>query len=184
MTSDLGLFVRQLLRRPREISALAPSSAQLAAAMAAHLGPDSGAVIEFGGGTGKITRAILDRGVRPRDLTVFEMNPDFAERLRLAFPGVTVHQTGAQEVARFCMAGAGAVVSGLPMLSIPVEIQRAILAGAFAVLRPGGSYVQFTYGPRPPVAPEVQAALGLRAEKGVMIWNNLPPARVYRYTRG
>ncbi|MGQ0564247.1 MAG: class I SAM-dependent methyltransferase [Gemmobacter sp.] len=183
MPSDLNLFVRQLLRRPHEVVALAPSSADLAAAMAAHLGPGSGPVIEFGAGTGKITLAILDRGVRPENLTLFEMNPDFAAMLRAAFPGVTVHETGAQDVARFCLAGAGAVVSGLPLLSMKTDTQRAIVGGAFAVLRQGGSYTQFTYGPRPPVAAEVQADLGLTFDKGPRIWNNLPPARVYRYFR-
>lgn len=183
MPSDLGLFVRQMLRRPHEVVALAPSSTDLAEAMAADLGPGTGPVIEFGAGTGKITRAILERGVRPCDLTLFEMNPDFAAMLRAAFPGVTVHATGAQEVVRFCLPGAGAVVSGLPLLSMRVETQRAIVGGAFAVLRAGGSYTQFTYGPRRPVATEVQAELALVATKGPRVWNNLPPARVYRYHR-
>ena len=183
MSSDLTLFVRQMLRRPQQVGAVAPSSARLAAAMAAHLGPASGPVIEFGAGTGRITRAILDRGVAPRDLTLFEMNPDFAVELRARFPGVTVHQTMAQDVVRLCRAGAGAVVSGLPLLSMRIETRCEILAAAFAVLRAGGSYTQFTYGLHSPIDAALQAELGLRAEKGRSVWLNLPPARVWRYVR-
>jgi len=183
MPSDLALFVKQMLRRPHEVVALAPSSADLARAMAAHVGPDTGRVVEFGAGTGKITRAILDRGLPPENLTVFEMNPDFVARLRSSFPGVTVHETGAQDVAQFCPLGVDAVISGLPLLSMQNDTQRAIVGGAFDVLREGGSYTQFTYGPRPPLAEPVRLALGLRAEKGLKVWNNLPPARVYQFLR-
>ena len=183
MPSDLTLFVRQMLRSPQQVGAVVPSSARLAAAMAAHLGPDTGPVIEFGAGTGRITRAILDRCVAPRDLTLFEMNPDFVAGLRQRFPGVTVHDAMAQDVVRLCAPGAGAVVSGLPLLAMRVEIRREILEGAFAVLRAGGTYTQFTYGPHSPVDDALQSALGLRAEKGRSVWLNLPPARVWRYVR-
>lgn len=39
MPSDLALFLGQLIRRPHQVVALAPSSADLARAMAAGLGP-------------------------------------------------------------------------------------------------------------------------------------------------
>ena len=181
MTSDLALFMRQMLRRPHEVVALAPSSAELARAMAADVGPQTGRVVEFGAGTGKITRAILDRGVAPHDLTLFEMNPDFVDRLRATFPGVTVHCAGAQDVTQFCLPGVGAVISGLPLLSMSNPLQQAIVGGAFAVLRDGGPYVQFTYGPRPPVAEPVQHALGIHPTRGPKVWGNLPPARVYTF---
>ena len=183
MPSDLTLFVRQVLLRPQQVGAIAPSSARLAAAMAARLSPATGPVIEFGAGTGRITQAILDRGVRPQDLTLFEMNPDFAAALRARFPGVTVHQTMAQDATRLCQPGAGAVVSGLPLLAMKPEVRQEILAAAFAILRAGGTYTQFTYGPKPPVDATLQAALGLRAEKGRAVWFNLPPARVYHFAR-
>ena len=70
---------------------ICPSSAGLARAMANGLGPDTGRVIEFGAGTGVITRAILARGVRPADVTMFEMNPDFTASLTRQFPGTILH---------------------------------------------------------------------------------------------
>jgi hypothetical protein len=56
---------------------------------------------------------------------------------------------------------AQAVISGLPLLSMPLTLQHSILAGTFRRVRPGGSYVQFTYGPKPPVARPVREELGL-----------------------
>ena len=183
MPSDLVLFLRQLARNPVQTSAIVPSSGFLARAMVAGLGPNSGRVIEFGPGTGVFTRAILKAGVRPKDLTLFEMNPEFADHLRSAFPGVAVHVAGAQTVTQHCETGVGTVISGLPLLSMPTEIRRAIVGGAFNVLRKGGAMVQFTYGPKPPLDDGSFAALGLTHERRSKIWLNLPPATVYAFRR-
>ncbi len=98
--SDLALFRRRLLKNPRQVSAIAPSSRTLARAMTLGLGPKSGRVVEFGPGTGRFTEAILARGVPPENLTLFELDEEFVAWLRQKFPGVTVHQLPAQEAAR------------------------------------------------------------------------------------
>jgi phosphatidylethanolamine/phosphatidyl-N-methylethanolamine N-methyltransferase len=181
--SDLQLFWRQMLRRPHQVVALAPSSTDLAQAMASGLGPLSGRVVELGAGTGKLTRAILARGVRPADLTLIERNADFARHLRRTFPGVQVCDAPAQQIADLVAGGAGAVISGLPLLSMPFAVQQAIVGGAFRMLRPGGIFVQFTYGLRPPVAKKLRRDLALTHTRSAIIWRNLPPARVYTFRR-
>lgn len=182
MAQDTLLFLRQLLTSPRQISAIAPSSRWLARAMAQGLGPQTGRVVEFGPGTGQLTRGILAAGVAPADLTLFEMDAEFGSHLRATFPGVTVNVAPAQASTRL-EPGVGAVVSGLPLLSMPLELQRAIVAAAFTILAPGAPYIQFTYGPRPPIRPEIIAELGLKVEYGPQVWLNLPPARVYRFRK-
>lgn len=182
MPSDLGLFLRQLVRNPTTISAMAPSSRGLAAAITANITPATGRVAEFGPGTGVFTRAILGRGVKPADLTLFELNPEFTASLRGQFPGVRVVNDGAQTVAEHCD-GLGAIVSGLPLLSFPPDLCRAIFDGAMRALRPDGAFYQFTYGPKPPLPEAIRAALNLRVIAGPRIWLNLPPARVYTYLR-
>lgn len=183
MESDLALFRRRLLRNPRQVSAIAPSSRTLARAMTLGLGPNSGPVVEFGPGTGRFTEAILARGVKPENLTLFELDDEFVEYLRRKFPLVTVHQAGAETAPEVIKGQVSTVVSGLPLLSFPRGLQQAILESAFQILGPRGSYVQFTYGPRPPVPEEMIESLGLRVNKGHKIWANLPPARVYRFRR-
>lgn len=180
--SDFALFMGQLLRKPHEVVALAPSSRALASEMAAGLDPVRGPVIELGAGTGRITEAILARGVRARDVHAVEMNPEFCDRLRARFPGLNVHQISAGEVGTLPVENAQAVVSGLPLLSMPLPLQRDILGGTFDRVHPGGQYVQFTYGPTPPVARAVREELGLNWTRSGKVWSNLPPARVYRFT--
>jgi len=183
VSSDLALFRRRLLKNPRQVSAIAPSSRTLARAMTLGLGPKSGKVVEFGPGTGRFTEAMLARGVPAANITLFELDSEFVAHLRAKFPGVTVHQQGAETAASLLAPDVSVVISGLPLLSMPDEIRRAIVGAAFDILAPRGRYVQFTYGSRPPLPPETVEALGLTVNKGHKIWANLPPARVYRFRR-
>jgi len=130
---------------------------------------------------GKITEAILARGVAPERLTVYETDPVFAGLLRQRFPGVTVVEADARTLADGRLSGVGAVNSGLPLLTIPARVQRQIVEAAFACMRPGGAFVQFTYGWRPPVDRPVRRALGLVWTASRWILGNLPPARVYTF---
>ncbi|MFV1876491.1 class I SAM-dependent methyltransferase [Nioella sp.] len=181
MSSDLGLFLAQLLKKPHQVVALAPSSRALSAEMAATLDPAGGPVIELGAGTGRITQAIIDRGIPVENIHSIEMNPVFCDRLRADFPGLNVYQMSAGVVGDLPVEGAQAVVSGLPLLSMPYDLQSAILTGTFKQVGPTGSYIQFTYGPKPPVKAEIRAAMGLTWTTSRKIWGNLPPARVYRF---
>lgn len=180
--ADTLLFFRQLIHRPLQISAIAPSSRFLAKAMAAGLQP-ADRVIEFGPGTGVLTRAILAKGVKPQNLTLFEFNAEFVAHLRSSFPGVTVLNDGAQTAAAHVAQGVDAVISGLPLLSMPLDIRESIVKAAFDVLSPRGRYVQFTYGPRPPVSDAQIARLGLKVQQTAHILFNLPPARVFVFRR-
>jgi phosphatidylethanolamine/phosphatidyl-N-methylethanolamine N-methyltransferase len=173
------MFIGQMLRRPGRVAALSPSSAALARVMARELSPETGAVVELGGGTGNITEAILARGVPEDRLAIFETNPVFADLLRRRFAKAHVLALDARRIAESPLTDVGAVISGLPMLAIPGRDQHSILDGAFRLMRPGGVFVQFTYGWRPPIEREVREALGLGWKKSRWVLGNLPPAQVY-----
>lgn len=183
MANEARLFLRQLLTQPKQVSAIAPSSRWLARAMAQGLGPHTGRVVEFGPGTGRLTEGILAAGVAQKDLTLFEMGADFVAHLHLRYPGVTIHHDGAQTAAQHVAPGVGAVISGLPLLSMPPALRCSIVQAAFDILAPDGVYVQFTYGPKPPLSPEQLAQMGLTVTKGPKVWANLPPARVFHFRR-
>lgn len=184
MGSETALFLRQLITNPRQISAISPSSPWLARAMTAGLHPGLGQVVEFGPGTGRLTAAILARGIAPHALTCFEMNPDFVRHLRARYPGVTVQGGPAQMAPDHFGAGTVAkVISSLPLLSMPIPLREAIVAAAFRVLSPGAAMVQFTYGATLPLPAESLEKLGLQVVVGPRVWRNLPPARVFRFYR-
>lgn len=183
-------FFRQWLRDPLAMAAVAPSSDGLAAAMTAQLPRGTTRVIELGGGTGVITAALLDSGIAEADLLVLELNAALQQHLATRFPGVAVLQGDAGRLLD--LAGgqgylshglADAVVSGLGLLAMPPPLQGDILAAAFACLRPGGVFIQFTYGPAQPVAAAVVLALGLQVRRGDFVLRNVPPATVYVYRR-
>jgi phosphatidylethanolamine/phosphatidyl-N-methylethanolamine N-methyltransferase len=183
MAHEAQVFLRQLLSKPKQISAIAPSSPWLAKAMAQGLGPDSGRVVEFGPGTGALTRGILAAGVAPADITLFEMSPDFVAHLRQTLPGVTIHSAAAQLAPNLVPKGVARVISGLPLLSMPSGLRHAIVKAGFDILAPDGVFSQFTYGPNLPISSDVMADLGLSLRKGPKVWLNLPPARVYHFYR-
>jgi phosphatidylethanolamine/phosphatidyl-N-methylethanolamine N-methyltransferase len=183
MANEATLFFRQLLNNPLQVSAIAPSSRWLARAMAQGLGPNSGRVVEFGPGTGVLTRGILAAGVRPENLTLFEMSPDFTSHLRAEFPGVTINNAPAQAAVGSVPQGVSAVISGLPLLSMPIAVRESIVKAAFDILAPDGVYVQFTYGTKPALSAEQLARLGLVVTAGPKVWLNLPPARVFHFRR-
>lgn len=182
MKNDLPIFFEQLLKRPYQISAIAPSSAKLAAAMTATLEPSRGDIIEIGAGTGRITQAIIDRGIPAKNIHAIEMNPNFCAVLQKKFPDINLYQCSATEMAELSINSPQAVVSGLPLLSMPLGVQTAIIEGAFKLLGNAGKYIQFTYGPKPPIKAELRNKLNLSWTKSSKIWRNLPPASVYHFS--
>lgn len=172
--------------KPLQIAALAPSGAALAALITREIFPETGEVLELGPGTGVFTRAILARGVRASALTLIEHEAVFAQLLNDRFPEATVIQMDAAALAgdaRFRTGNFGAVVSGLPLLSMSSRTVLRILAGSFRALGRGGAFYQFTYGPVCPVPRKILDRLGLKATRVGGTVANLPPARVYRISR-
>jgi len=73
---DSTLFLREWIVNPQRTGAVAPSSPQLAAAMARWLPRDPESyVLELGPGTGAVTDALLKRGLREDRLVAIEHNP-------------------------------------------------------------------------------------------------------------
>jgi phosphatidylethanolamine/phosphatidyl-N-methylethanolamine N-methyltransferase len=152
--------------------------------MARQIEPGAGIVIELGGGTGSITRALLETGLAPHRLVVVERDRALAALLRKRFPGVKVLRGDATElralVAPLDIHAADAVVSSLPLLSLPKRACHHIVEESFALLGERGIFVQYTYGVASPLpAPE----FGLVGEPAERIWRNLPPAVVWRFRR-
>jgi phosphatidylethanolamine/phosphatidyl-N-methylethanolamine N-methyltransferase len=183
---DLALFLSRWIRAPLRIGALAPSSPHLGREMARAIDARGAEmVIELGGGTGRITRALLDAGVAPERLVVIENDDKLASLLRVRFPQLRIVKGDARDLRDllrpFGIVSASAVVSGLPILSMPPETQRRIVGQAFELMGENGTFVQFTYGPVSPVM--ASARHGLIAEVTGRVWRNFPPASVWRYRR-
>jgi len=179
------MFLRSWLSEPLRVGAVAPSGAALAEIITRDVSSSTGPVIELGPGTGVFTAKLLDRGVQPERLTLIEYGPEFVERLQRRFPNVRIINMDAADLGQLPLADgpAGAVISGLPLLSMPRAKVTLILDGAFSHLRPGGAFYTFTYSWRCPVPRPVLDELGLRATMTGKTLRNIPPASVYRISR-
>jgi phospholipid N-methyltransferase len=163
-----------------------PSSSVLADAITAEISPATAPVIELGPGTGVFTQALLARGIPEESLALVEYGSDFARVLQFRFPRArTLWMDAARlkDVELFGGARAGAVVSGLPLLSMSPKKVIAILEASFGHLRPEGAFYQFTYGYRCPVPRALLDRLGLKATRLGWTLANVPPAAVYRIRR-
>lgn len=179
-------FLAAWVKKPRQTASVVPSSRYLAQLMVRDIDPQGGRVLELGGGTGVFTRAILATGLVAEKLEVVEINPAFARGLRRHFPSVSVLETPAQSVSTAAAGAPGeyqTVISGLPLLAMDQSMHAAILSEAFALLAPGGGFIQFTYSMRPPVNRDILDALDLDVERVGQTVRNFPPATVFRFVR-
>jgi phosphatidylethanolamine/phosphatidyl-N-methylethanolamine N-methyltransferase len=186
-----ALFLKRWLRRPFATGAVVPSGRLLADAMAraARTAIDGrpGHVVELGAGTGEVTKALLAAGIAADRLVLVERDPEFATFLRRHFDGPRILEGDAARLPRLLgehgLSPVAAVVSSLPLLSLPADLVEGIVAGAFEALPRGGALVQFTYGPKPPIPRALRERLHLDGTHGPRIWRNVPPAVVWTFTR-
>jgi phosphatidylethanolamine/phosphatidyl-N-methylethanolamine N-methyltransferase len=176
-------FARAWATHPLRVGAVKPSSRRLARLITSEITPAFAPVLELGAGTGVFTRSLLGRGLHEDQLVLVECDPFFAALLRHDYPKARIFQTSAQRMRHINLMGreqAGAVVSGLPLLSMSMRDRIAVLQFAFRHLRPGASFYQFTYGLRCPVPRPVLERFGLKAIRMGSTFLNAPPATVYR----
>ena len=183
-STDAFVFFRAWSRKPLRVASIVPSGPSLGRLITQELDGTRGPVIELGPGTGAFTRAIIARGVAEQNLVLVEMGREFASMLSRRFPRATLIEEDAAELGSFGIRGpVGAVVSGLPLLSMTTDQVEAIISGAFKHLVSDGSFYQFTYGPRCPVPQKILRLLGLEAKLIGRALLNFPPASVYRISR-
>jgi phosphatidylethanolamine/phosphatidyl-N-methylethanolamine N-methyltransferase len=170
------------------MGAVAPSGPALARLMAHQVDVrGTGPVIELGPGTGAITTALLDVGVAPERLILVEREAELYLWLKTQFASIDVRHEDAGHLVG-CLRNdkidkVDAVVSSLPLLSMPPRAAHGIMDQALSVLGPQGVLIQFTYGPRCPIPRSLIERHGLEARPVGTAWLNFPPATVWRVAR-
>jgi len=178
-------FLKSWLDDPFAVGAVAPSGRPLARMMTRELGSGD-RVLEFGPGTGTLTREILARGVAETDLFMLERCPGFADLLERDFPDATVMRGDATVRQGGLAPHRGAIdfiISGLPLVLFSREQKFRMLRNGFRLLKASGAFYQFTYGGRCPIDRRQLERIGLEARCIGFIALNMPPAFVYRIAR-
>lgn len=189
-------FLREFIKAPFKVGAIAPSGPHLARAMVGAIDPAGAQVIvEYGPGTGAFTDAIMPRLTPAMHYFAVELTPAFARILRERYPGAHVHNGSVVDIQKYCRAeglpdhdAIDLIISGLPWASFSEELQRGILEPMRRVLKPGGRLITFGYhiglmmkGGRRfyRMLPEYFASV----HRGRLIKRNLPPAWVWTCTK-
>lgn len=152
---EIITFLRQTKSHYKTTGAIAPSSPALARAITRPLarGPRPCRVLEVGPGTGAFTRRILSLLREEDELTIYEINPAFAEYIRQGLNGgnmfpkrrirASIVQAPIQSIPRQPVFDYA--ISSIPFNNFPPELVREMLQAMFDVLKPGGVLSYFEY---------------------------------------
>lgn len=103
-------------------------------------------IVEYGPGTGNITRALLRKLSFNGKLIAIELNPKFEKMLdQMGDPRLQVRLGGVLEVLPSIAHDqkVDAVVSGIPFSFFPEEDRETIVIKTRQLLRPGGSFIVY-----------------------------------------
>lgn len=182
MREDLrqrALFLRTMLRHPRQVGAVWPTSDRAVSDLLDLADFDEArTVLEFGAGTGVYTRQIISR-LRPdgRFLS-FELDPDLASTVsgRFADPRLRLINDSAEHAESYLEGEkADVLVSSVPFTSLPAGLREDLMRAARASLKPGGRMLVLQYSKT--VLPHLRRHFGPVRMRVSPI--NLPPAFLF-----
>ncbi len=172
-------FYKALFQNPRAIGAAMPSSKRLAKNIAKQVPLRTDAiVIELGAGTGVITRALIEHGIADHLIVAVEASPHLAEAVSEKFPNIKVIQGNAINLVKLLgqqHLPINAIVSSLPLRSLPAETTQKIVEQIDQVMDKGSRYIQYTYSNKESIFNKISKYKKIYSGT---TWLNLPPARI------
>lgn len=147
---EYARFIRESIKRPGRVGAIAPSTQRLATHMVRWIDWESvNTVVEYGPGTGVFTSEIL-RSKRP-DAHFFavELHSEFASALSEQYPDVPILEDSVANIEALCqqqgVTEVDAIICGLPWAAFSDSAQTEYLDAMMKVLKPGGQLATFAY---------------------------------------
>lgn len=186
------LFFKRWIKHPFQMGTLAPITPRLAKLVANLVSNPSDLIVEIGAGTGRLTRALLAEGVKPKNLALVELDPEFcvflketlkdAPECKNSMPHIIEGDaTKLPEIIPESFKGkVSTVVSAIPFMYLPTIVREQIVKSSFDVLKPTGSILHVTYNPKSPLAFKKD----LKQECLGKLWLNFPPGFVWKYQPG
>lgn len=177
------LLIKELYQHPNNIGAVYPSSDTLATKMANQVPLNHpGVVIEIGAGTGPITKALLQRGIDANRLIVIENSYTLYDHLRKRFPQIQIIAGDAVDLELLLPRDIkiNAIVSSLPLRSLPPKKVVQILEQFHKILTSDGLLIQYTYD----IFSRKERYLSqFKLRHTYPVWLNLPPAKVQVFSK-
>ncbi|MGH8224281.1 MAG: class I SAM-dependent methyltransferase [Woeseiaceae bacterium] len=185
MANENWTFFQAFLKAPRVVASVIPSSPFLERRVVRAANPGSASVVvELGGGTGGLTRALLKAMSPHSRLLVIERTAEFVEKLEhIDDPRLEVVHGCASSIAaeleRRGYAAADAVVSGIPFSTLPKALAAGIASAVNAALAPGGRFVAYQFTDR--VVDFTRPVMGKPDVE--LEFRNVPPVKVYTWRK-
>lgn len=170
-------FFRTAIRDLGHVGALFPSSSFASRTVVAQVPDESQCIVEYGPGTGAITRALLDKLGHGGKLIGVEVNETFAVQLQedVGDSRLNVVHGDIREISQglrtFAPRGVDAVISGIPFSFLSKETRERLLENTRQALRPGGVFVVYQHTPK--MLEELERCFG-RVERHFEV-RNIPP---------
>jgi phospholipid N-methyltransferase len=189
--SDSLRFLSRFLKSPATVGAVLPSSRRLAELLVGPLQLARGdVVVEFGPGTGPMTRVLAERMPPGVEYLGIELDASFCAKLTARYPQLRFCCASAADVgallAEHRLPRPKLIVSGLPFASLPHDVQRLIVRAIRDVLREDGEFRTFQYVHAYPLASarrfrEAMEDEFAHFERLGPVLGNVPPAWVLVY---
>lgn len=177
------LTMREFLRHPQDVGSAFPASRQLVEAV---LGPvDLSAarlVVEYGPGSGRFTRALLERMPQDGKLIAIDVNPRFTRHLQQTIPDRRLNAvTGSADqveciLQSLRLAGVDLVITGIPFSTMDRDASARIVRKSAGLMTPHGQLI--AYQMRDAVEPMLRQSFA-QVER-TRCWRNLPPCHIFR----
>lgn len=192
VTEENRLFFKQWLKSPIQLGTFAPISLKLAHLAANQLDITAKTtIVEIGAATGRLTRALLAKGVNIDRLAMVELDQTMSDFLKASLCDLyqskthpKVIQGNAEALPQLIPTSwirkVDYVVSTIPLAYMDEDMRERIIQSALDVLNPEtGSILHITYSPVSPIRFMEGELLQKRV---VSLWANMPPGFVWRFT--
>ncbi len=182
-------FFEQTIKHFRTTGAIAASSEELSELLVVTANiKEAKCIVEFGPGTGVVTKQILKHKNPDALFFAIEMNPVFVEATKKSCPDAIVYHDNAINLPKYLenhnQKSCDIIYSGLPWSLIDEKIQDKLLDVIHENLKEGGEFLTFAYihGVYLPNGLKFKKKIETRFKKVMKtktVWLNTPPAFVY-----
>lgn len=153
MNSEYRLFIKNFINQPSLIGSVAPSSKYLCSSILKDIDFNKvRCIIEYGAGTGRFTKEIIERKRKETLFLSFELNTGLYEDLKKhedRQSNVWIINDSAEFVKHYLKKLGGDridyVVSGLPFTVLPKDTAYRIIHHTFDMLENQGEFRTFQY---------------------------------------
>lgn len=179
-------FFQAFLKNPLKVGAIAPSSSELASQMLDGIKPDPDSVVlELGVGTGAFTKLVREKVPDERSYLGVELDKNLVKGLRAKFSTLRFMRGNACQAftlhKRSKLGKVDYILSGLPFVSMPNEINERIFGEIEKFMEQGCMFrtFQYAHGYYMPSAIKLREFMRNRygvSQKSPLIVKNVPPA--------